>query len=159
MSKSLTFGLTGLLIAASVAAPIVPAAAAPQNRARQEAIVEKFCREHPRRPVCDDWRRNRHNWDEARYRRWYSDHRNDLGQDAAIAGLFGFAAGAIVGTAAGQAGAAAPAGTVVYSGVPAAGGFAAGTDGWLQYCSAKYRSFDPASGTFLGNDGQRHYCQ
>ncbi|MGN8547187.1 BA14K family protein [Bradyrhizobium sp. 13971] len=24
---------------------------------------------------------------------------------------------------------------------------------------ARYRSFDPASGTFLGRDGRRHPCQ
>ena len=29
---------------------------------------------------------------------------------------------------------------------------------WLAYCSAKYRSFDPGSGTFLANDGNRYYC-
>jgi BA14K-like protein len=26
-------------------------------------------------------------------------------------------------------------------------------------CSQRYRSFDPASGTFLGYDGHRHSCQ
>jgi hypothetical protein len=26
------------------------------------------------------------------------------------------------------------------------------------YCSAHYRSYDPASGTFLGYDGLRHAC-
>jgi len=25
-------------------------------------------------------------------------------------------------------------------------------------CSQRYRSFDPASGTYLGYDGQRHPC-
>jgi hypothetical protein len=29
---------------------------------------------------------------------------------------------------------------------------------WLAYCSAKYRSFDPTTGTFLGYDGLRHPC-
>jgi BA14K-like protein len=28
----------------------------------------------------------------------------------------------------------------------------------LSYCAARYQSFDPASGTFLGDDGYRHYC-
>jgi hypothetical protein len=27
------------------------------------------------------------------------------------------------------------------------------------YCTARYRSFDPASGTFLANDGNRHFCR
>ena len=26
------------------------------------------------------------------------------------------------------------------------------------YCSQRYRSYDPASGTYLGYDGQRHSC-
>jgi hypothetical protein len=30
---------------------------------------------------------------------------------------------------------------------------------WLERCEARYRSFDRASGTFLGYDGKRHYCQ
>jgi hypothetical protein len=26
------------------------------------------------------------------------------------------------------------------------------------YCRQRYRSYDPASGTYLGNDGYRHPC-
>jgi hypothetical protein len=26
------------------------------------------------------------------------------------------------------------------------------------YCSQRFRSYDPASGTYLGNDGYRHPC-
>lgn len=33
------------------------------------------------------------------------------------------------------------------------------TGSWYRYCSARYRSFDPASGTFMGYDGRRHFCQ
>jgi hypothetical protein len=29
----------------------------------------------------------------------------------------------------------------------------------LGYCAARYQSFDPASGTFLGEDGYRHCCR
>ena len=29
----------------------------------------------------------------------------------------------------------------------------------LSYCAARYQSFDPASNTFLANDGNRYYCQ
>lgn len=29
---------------------------------------------------------------------------------------------------------------------------------WYSYCESRYRSFDPRSGTFLGYDGQRHFC-
>lgn len=27
------------------------------------------------------------------------------------------------------------------------------------YCAGRYRSYDPASGTYLGYDGRRHPCQ
>ena len=35
----------------------------------------------------------------------------------------------------------------------------AGGGDWYAYCSRRYRSFDPASGTYLGYDGLRHPCQ
>jgi hypothetical protein len=31
-------------------------------------------------------------------------------------------------------------------------------DDGVAYCMRRYRSYDPASGTFLGNDGNRHPC-
>jgi len=31
--------------------------------------------------------------------------------------------------------------------------------GWEAYCFSRYRSFDPITGTYLGYDGRRHYCQ
>ena len=31
--------------------------------------------------------------------------------------------------------------------------------GWEAYCFSRYRSFDPVTGTYLGYDGRRHYCQ
>ena len=34
-----------------------------------------------------------------------------------------------------------------------------GTPEWYDYCARRYRSFDPASGTFLGYDGRRYACQ
>lgn len=41
----------------------------------------------------------------------------------------------------------------------AAPGMAApGDQGALSACAARYRSYDPATGTFLGYDGQRHPC-
>ena len=29
---------------------------------------------------------------------------------------------------------------------------------WYRACDARYRSFDPQSGTFMGYDGRRHFC-
>ena len=63
---------------------------------------------------------------------------------AAAAGVAGLAAGAIIGGAIASQNAAPP---------------AVRGDDWLAYCSSKYRSFDPASGTYLGYDGRRHVCQ
>jgi hypothetical protein len=41
----------------------------------------------------------------------------------------------------------------------AAPGYVAGpAGGAVAYCSQRYRSYDPASGTFLGYDGVRHPC-
>lgn len=30
--------------------------------------------------------------------------------------------------------------------------------GWYSYCSGRYRSFDPSSGTYVGYDGVRRFC-
>ncbi|CAN0655768.1 BA14K family protein [uncultured Nitratireductor sp.] len=30
---------------------------------------------------------------------------------------------------------------------------------WFRYCSNRYRSFDGRTGTFMGYDGNRHFCQ
>lgn len=70
---------------------------------------------------------------------------------AAAAGLVG---GLILGAAAASAAQQAqqpP--TVYYAPGPAA------DPNWIAYCSAKYRSFDPRTGTYLGYDGLRHPCQ
>jgi hypothetical protein len=41
----------------------------------------------------------------------------------------------------------------------AAGSYARGMDARNDaYCSQRFRSYDPASGTYLGYDGQRHPC-
>ncbi|MBX3570652.1 MAG: BA14K family protein [Rhizobiaceae bacterium] len=33
------------------------------------------------------------------------------------------------------------------------------TRDWFEYCSSRYRSFNPRTGTFVGYDGMRHFCQ
>lgn len=34
-----------------------------------------------------------------------------------------------------------------------------GPPDWIAYCFSRYRSFDPASGTYMGYDGRRHPCR
>ena len=60
----------------------------------------------------------------------------------------------IVGDAVGTAGAIATAPFRALNGNPS---YAMGTD--VTYCAQRYRSYDPASGTFMGYDGRRHPCQ
>lgn len=65
-------------------------------------------------------------------------YRRDYGS-AAAAGAIGLATGAIIGGAIAQSQAA-----------PVYGGNA--------YCAQRFRSYDPASGTYVGYDGRRHPC-
>jgi hypothetical protein len=72
------------------------------------------------------------------------------------AGIAGFAAGALIGGAlASQSRAYYPPGygyggpAYVYGGAD---------DGEVAYCQSRFKSYDPASGTYLGYDGQRHPC-
>jgi len=32
------------------------------------------------------------------------------------------------------------------------------TGAWHEYCSARYRSFNPRTGTYVGYDGRSHFC-
>jgi hypothetical protein len=76
-------------------------------------------------------------------------YRGGNGGAVAAGVLGGLALGAVIAGAA----AAPPPSPVAYA--PAYGG---GGD-WLAYCSSKYRSFNPATGLYLGYDGQYHPCQ
>ncbi|MGJ4899360.1 MULTISPECIES: BA14K family protein [unclassified Bradyrhizobium] len=66
----------------------------------------------------------------------YGGHRHGYGAGAAALG--GLAAGAIIG------------GAIANSRAEAANAQA--------YCAQRFRSYDPGSGTYLGNDGLRHSC-
>lgn len=78
---------------------------------------------------------------------WYRGHRHH-GYGAGVgAGIAGLAAGAIIGGA--IANSQAPA---YYGVAPSPGGDA------VAYCEQRFKSYDPASGTYLGYDGDRHPC-
>ena len=80
------------------------------------------------------------------YGRPYGYYRRDRG-NAAAAGIAGLAAGALIGgaIASQQAQAAAPT-------------YAVPDQNAVAYCAQRYRSYDPASGTYLGYDGVRRSC-
>jgi len=89
----------------------------------------------------DDWRGHRRHW---RGRDW--DDNDDNGAALAL-GLFGFAAGAMLG---GQAFGGGP----VYGG----GGSCGPYDAHDRACDNRFRSYDWCSNTYMGYDGYRHYC-
>jgi len=93
-------------------------------------------------------------------------HRRSHG-DAVALGLFGLAAGAILGSVLAQpryprhyrAPAYAPVyGAPVYR-APVYGVPPVGSPDWYAYCASKYRSFDASDGTFQPYHGPRRLCQ
>ncbi len=135
--KSLT--LSALAVAGALA--VSPASAAPVARgispiaSSQNELVQQV-----------QWRRHGgYYYGGPRYYR-----RNNSGAVAAGV-LGGLAVGAMIGAA---AAAPPPPPPGYYAPAPVYGG-----GDWLAYCASKYRSFDPASGTYLGYDGLRHPCQ
>ncbi len=137
--KSLT--LSAVAVAGALAA--TPASAAPVTRgiaplaSTQNELVQQV-----------QYRRHGHYHGRGYYggRGYY--HRHGNGGAVAAGVLGGLAVGAMIGAA---ASAPPPA---YYAPAPVYGG-----GDWLAYCASKYRSFDPASGTYLGYDGLRHPCQ
>jgi hypothetical protein len=91
--------------------------------------------------------RDRSYWDSRRgrgyYDRTYGRYRRD-DSAAVAAGFLGLALGAAI---AGSANERSYAETH------------RGEAAWIASCQQRYRSFDPASGTYLGFDGYRHYCR
>ena len=92
-------------------------------------------------------------------------HRHHHHGDALAAGIFGFAAGAILSSALAPRYYYQPA--PVYSSAPVIYGPTSAyyappepwTPEWYSYCSTRYQSFDAQSGYFLGYDGYYHFCE
>jgi len=137
-----TFGLAAPASAQTAAAPVSELAAALQTGELNASYAQY------RRGYRDGYRGGPR-YVERRYdapRRYGYEprgyYRRDRG-NALAAGALGLATGAIIGGAIAQSQAqAAP----VYGGNTAS------------YCAQRYRSYDPASGTYLGYDGLRHPC-
>lgn len=149
-----------LVLAATVAATLVglPAQASPIGASPVQAtLLEALVRgDLPTDYV--QYRRfgHRHGWRGGRGygrgygpRRGYGYRRGEPGVGAAVgAGVAGLAAGAIIGGA--IANSQAQAAPVVVRGSPNPEAVAA--------CARRFRSYDAASGTYLGNDGDLHPC-
>ncbi|WP_246329542.1 BA14K family protein [Chthonobacter rhizosphaerae] len=167
--------LAGAVVLTSTMAGIAPASASPAAAARAAApvadgapVVTVQSREEWRRwrrgdtDRRDYWRPDRddrRSWrDRDRYRdrdrRYY---RRDRDRNDLAAGLGGLAAGALLGGV--IANSLGNNGPVARADAPPAGGYAYGTRGYYEYCSSKYRSFRPETGTFTGYDGRTYYCR
>jgi hypothetical protein len=83
---------------------------------------------------------------DARSWRHHGGHHHRHHGSAVGAGIAGFAAGALIGGAL--------ASQPRYYASP---GYYGGSSA-VAYCERRYRSYDPASGTYLGYDGYRHPC-
>lgn len=110
---------------------------------------------------------------EAGNRHHRHNHHRGGGGEAAALGLFGFAAGAILGSALSQPRYGAPSyyyyepqpiyvapPPVVYRPGPVYGAqLTPWSPEWFAYCEGRYVSFDRRTGYFMGFDGQAHFCR
>jgi hypothetical protein len=91
-------------------------------------------------------------------------HRHSDSGDLAAAGILGLAAGALVVGLASQSEPVYRRPVRVYRDTAYvddyayAGGLEPWSSEWYDYCSDRYRSFSPRSGTFIGYDGEEHFC-
>lgn len=140
MKKIAAVATSAALVLMTSLASIAPADAqrGPGGPDQRQAFVANWCRTHPGDPDCRTFGRG--GWSDAQYHSWYLRHQHDRGFAPGAAGIFGFAAGAILGGAA------------------AAAASNARASNHVAACQARYRSYDPASDTYLGTDGRRHAC-
>ena len=87
-------------------------------------------------------------------------HYKGSGSSAVAAGVFGLAAGAIIGSALSQPRiyAPPPPRVVYYEPAPVVYLPAPWTPDWYAYCASKYRTFDGRSGTYVAWNGARRFC-
>ncbi|WP_244487963.1 BA14K family protein [Aureimonas sp. Leaf454] len=136
--KMLIKAVTTFAVVATSFVSLAPTPAEAQGFRERQRYVERYCARNPRDRDCREFRRDARRWDNRRYQRFARDRR-DIRGDAAAAAIFGLAVGAIAGGAAASSG--------------------GGNDrNHIQRCLNRYRSYDPATDTYLGNDGRRRAC-
>ena len=141
LAAALAATIVGVALTPAVAAPLPmttglhPEATVDMVQYRRTYRTDRFGR-----PVVVERYSDPYDYDRRAYRR-------DRGGAAVAAGIAGLAAGALIG------------GAIASQQAQAQPGVALGDPNYIAYCSQRYRSFDPASGTFLAYDGQRYVCQ
>lgn len=154
---------------------VTPAAATPA----QDKVISTYCDNHTDASDCNDWRYNRASWSDAQYQTFFMNHRGDAEfatQDAMAAFVGGQTAvpppdpnatateqrvapgyteaskvitntpGPVVST---------PTGDVVKT-VPEVQG---DSPTHIADCQATFKSYDPATDTYMGSDGSRQRCK
>ncbi|WP_439616155.1 BA14K family protein [Shinella sp.] len=109
----------------------------------------------------------RHNRD----RDYGRNHGRNHGRDAVIGGALGLATGVIIGNAIANQPRyeerrvyvepdyyPEPEPRVIYRQPVVVPTYEPWTQSWYNYCSQRYRSFNPNTGTFVGYDGLEHFC-
>jgi BA14K-like protein len=126
-----------LSAALGAAALVAFTEASPAPAAASERAAPEFSRAYS----AEGYTQYRRRYYGGYYRRGYNPGA------AAAAGIAGLAAGAIIGGAIANQGAAAQ--PLPKTQDP----------DFIAYCSRKYRSFDPVDGTYLARDGMRYECE
>lgn len=128
------------LVAASVLASAMPAAA--DSHVRGDELFQTIGDRH--RDRHGDWR---HRHGHRQHHRRDRDHDDDVAAGI-ILGILGLAAGAAILGAASEAEERSRQVDLDHR-----------RSDWIARCSARYRTFDPRSGTYRGHDGRLHACR
>ncbi|MFD2236754.1 BA14K family protein [Aureimonas populi] len=149
--RKLFSSMMAVAMLATGSVTMAPTEASAQSIREQQRFVERYCARNPGNRDCRDFRRGGgRNWDQRRYQRWYRDnYRHDRrdGNQAAIAAIFGLAAGAIAGGA-------------IAGGDNRRPGARNVSRESVARCAQRYRTYDPATHTYVANSrGERRVCQ
>ncbi|WP_188052222.1 BA14K family protein [Aureimonas fodinaquatilis] len=173
---SLVQSIKGKSLAVALALAMLPASVAvPQNmQSSAGSLISSLFgataakadpwRNSYRRGHQGGWNGGR-NWDNRRYHnrnynnRYYRNYnngyyrnRNNDATAAIVGGIVGLGLGAAIANSYNQPRYVQPAPQYSYAPAP-------WSREWYQYCSQRYRSFDPQSGTFQPYNGQRRMCR
>jgi hypothetical protein len=168
-SSTLTWSNTMTKLKLLSAAAILSAAVATPALAQEVIYNPGYCAQFypnancqnkgPNNPYTGSYQRrtvyqnNNGYWDNGWDNSWNSSWNNGWNDNRGY--WPGDVAAGVVGGAVGTAGAIA---TAPFRGTRNDNSYAYMDDN-ASYCAQRYRSFDPASGTYLGRDGRRHACQ
>jgi len=138
-------GLTALALVGTVAiSSIAPTQAQSMSFSygQRDRVITTYCDRNPRDRDCRSYRNG--GWRDSDYDRFYGSRRSGL--DSVAASLFGLGFGAILG------------GAIANSNNDRVVGRVNGGDAHVRACSARYRSYDARTDSYLGYDGIRHRC-